>query len=87
MSGSEKGRGVFRIAGGKAAPALEMKNGVLHQVAQFVEVSIVGTPDQAMFSGRYDRSHALTHGLADDGIGIVASVRHQAVGPYSLNEP
>ena len=87
MNGREKGRGVFGIAGGNAAPALEMKDGVLHQVAQLVEVLIVVTPDQAMLSGRYDRSHALTQGLADNGVGIVTAVGHQMVGRYSFYEP
>ncbi len=41
MNGSKERTGILRIAGGNAPPALEMQEGILHQMPQTVEIRIM----------------------------------------------
>ena len=86
MDGGEKRRSVFGVTGGDATSTLEVKEGVFDQMAQFVEVAVVFALEEAMSSGRDDRSHALFCGLLEDGIGVVAAISQQIGGAHSLDK-
>ncbi len=86
LDGGEKGRGVFGIARGDSAPALEMKEGILDQMAQFVEVAVNFSLDLAIFLGRYLRLHALLSRLRQDGVGVVTAIGQQMLGGEAFDQ-
>ena len=86
MDGSEKGRGPLRIAGGNPPPAFEVEDGVLHQMAQFIEVFVVVALDEPVLFGRDYRIHSLSCRLLQNGISIVAPIGQKMVCGYAFDE-
>ena len=86
MDSGEEGRRVLGVAGGDPAPAFEVQKGVLHEMAQLVEVAVVFPEHPAVFPGRDHRLHALPFGLRDDGVAVVALVGNQAVRAEPCDE-
>ena len=77
MNESEEGGGSFRVSCSDAAPAFEAEEGILHQMAQFVEIVIVRALDFAMFSRWDHRFDSLSLGLRQNGVRIVAAIGDQ----------
>ena len=77
--GQERGS-VFGVARGDAAPALQVQEGVFHQVPALVQVPIIGTLDRAVLSWRNDRVHAMCLDMLDEGVAIVSPVGDQMRG-------
>jgi hypothetical protein len=63
-----------------------VEKGVFHQVAKFVDVSIVRALDDPVLSGRNHRLGSLRLGLRKDGVRIVAAIRHQMLRFYACDE-
>ena len=86
LDGSEKGSGVFGVAGGNAPPAFEVEEGIFDQMAQLVERPVVVPLNFAMLPGRYYRLHALFGSLFEDRVGVIAAISEQMVGGDSLDQ-
>lgn len=86
MDEGEEGRGSLCVSGCNAPPSLEVEEGVFHQVAELVEVLIVRALDIPVLSGRDHRTDSLCLGLREDGVGIVAAIRHQMLCFYACDE-
>ena len=80
MDGGEEGSCVFGIAGGDAAPTLEMEECIFNQMAQAVEIFVVFSLHFAIPFRWDDRLHALFFRLFQDDIGIVTAVGQQVFG-------
>lgn len=83
VNGGEERGGVLGEASGDATPTLEMEKGVFDQMAQFIEVRVVFTLNEAVSSGRDNRRHSLGFGLPEDRVGIVTAIGQQISGTYS----
>ena len=79
MDGGKEGGRILRVAGGDAAPALEVQKRVFDQMAQLVEVFVVSPPNGAVLLGRDHGLHALLFGLFEDGVAVIAPVRDQII--------
>ena len=75
----EEGGSSFGVACRDASPAFEVEEGILHQMAQFIEVLVVRALDFAMLARWDHRLEALRLGLRQDGVRIVAAIRDQIV--------
>ncbi len=86
MDSGEEGSGVFGIASCDTAPAFEVQDGIFHQVAQFVEIRVVGARRFAVAARRNLCLHPLFGGLFDDRVAVVAFVGDQVFGFQSLDQ-
>jgi len=80
------GGGSLGIPGGDASPAFEMEHGIFNQMTQFVEVFVIIALHQSMLSGRDHRTHPLSRGLFQDGVGVVASVGQKMFGDQAFDQ-
>jgi hypothetical protein len=64
----------FGIAGRNSTPAFKVKEGVLNQMAQLVEILVVFSLDFSVPSRRNNRFYSLREGLRDDSVGIVTTI-------------
>jgi len=80
LDNGEKRRSPFGVSGGHPTPALEVEDGIFHQMAQRIEVFIVGTLEFPMFAWGNHGQHALGLRLRDDGIGVITAIRDQMGG-------
>jgi len=83
---SEEGCGALGVASRDTAPSLEMKDGIFHQMAQFVEMLVIGAWRFAVAAGRNLRLHALHGGLFHDSVAVIALVGDQVFGCQSLDQ-
>ena len=74
------------ISGGDATPPLEMQEGVFDQVAQLVEVFVLGPWRGSVFSGRDHHGPALTASLLDDRLAVIAFIRDQMLGREACDQ-
>lgn len=86
VDGGEERFGVFCIARGDAAPSFEHQECIFDQVAQFVEVFVIGPPVFPVFLRRDDGAHTLNCGLLKDGVGIISVIRDQMIGVDPLDQ-
>ena len=86
MHGGEERLAVFGVTGRNAAPPFEDQESVFDEVAQLVKVFVVWPLIDAGFLWRNDGVHALGSGLFNDRIGIIAFVRDEVIGVYTLNQ-
>ena len=86
MQGGEEGSGALGIAGGDTAPSLEVKDGIFHQMAQFVEMLVIDAWRFAVAARRNLRLHLLSGGLFHDSVAVVAFVGDQVFGGQSLDQ-
>ena len=63
-----------------------MQEGILDQVAQFVEVAVNFSLDLAIFLGRYLRLHALLLSLGQNGVGVVTAIGQQVLGGDAFDQ-
>jgi len=77
--------GVFGVARGDPAPALEVKKCIFNQMAQLVNIDIILTLLFAISLWRNDRFHALRVRLIDDSIAIIALISQQIFGADAFN--
>ena len=63
-----------------------MEHGVFDQMTQFVEVLVIITLDESVLSGRDHRTHPLSRGLFENGIGVVASVGQKMFGGQAFDQ-
>lgn len=86
MDGREKGRAVFGVAGGDAAPTFEVKKRIFDPVAlsveRFVEIALNGS----VFLRGDHGDHPLRGGLFEDRVGVVAPIRDQMVGVEPVDQ-
>ena len=68
---------MFGVSSRDAAPALEMQEGVLDQMPQFVQFLVVRSLRGSVFSRRNHHVHATACGLLDDRIAVVAFIGNQ----------
>lgn len=83
---SQEGGDVLGVARSDAPPALEMQKCVLHEMAVLVEVFVITLLLLSIFAGRDHDAHALSGGLLDDDIAVVALVGQQVLGTKSFNQ-
>ena len=86
MDGSEEGSAVFGIARSDAAPSFELQERVFNQVAQFVEILIIGSLHGSVFARGDHRRHALLSRLFDNCIAVIPLVRDQIIGIEPFNQ-
>ena len=86
VSGSEEGSGVFGVACGDAAPALQVQECVFNTVAQLVEFLIVFTLHFPIFIRRNHRSHPLFSGLIENGVAVVSAICQQVFGGDAFDQ-
>jgi hypothetical protein len=77
---------MFGVSCGNAAPAFQMQERVFDQVAQLVQVFIVGPFYCPICSGRDNRCHPLIGSLFDDRITIVSLVGNQVLRREALDQ-
>ena len=63
-----------------------MKEGILHQMAQLVEMLVIFALNLSVSSRRDDRFYSLGESLRNNGVGIVTSISQQVVGFYAIDE-
>ena len=78
--------GVFGVASGDSAPAFEVEEGVLYEMAQLVKVGVIFSEHFAVSSGWNDRLHALPFGLFHDGVAVIAFVGDQVSRLESIHQ-
>lgn len=80
MYNGEERRGFFGIACGNPSPSLEAQDGVFHEVAHLIDVSIVNPWFSSVLFGRNDRRHDLLLGLCQNGIRVISLVGQEVIG-------
>lgn len=68
---------MFGISRGDTAPPFEMQEGVFDQVAQRIQIFVVGPWRGSVCSGRDHDVHALTASLLDDRRAVIAFISDQ----------
>ena len=63
-----------------------MKEGVLYQVAQFIEMLVIFALNLSVFSRRDNRFYPLRESLRNNGIGVVTAISQQVIGFYVVDE-
>ena len=79
MDGGEERSGIFGVSRCDTAPSFEMQKGVFDQVAQCVEVFIIGSLQGSVFTRRNHGRHALFPRLLDNRIAVVAFIGQQII--------
>ena len=74
LNESKESGSLFGIAGCDPPPTFEMQEGVLDQMAQFIEMLIVFSLKLSVLPWRNDRLYSLRKSLRNNGVGIVAAV-------------
>ena len=62
-----------------------MQKCILNEVAMSVKVLVIASSPLSVFVRRDHDAHALSGGLLDDGIAVVALVGQQVLGTESFN--
>ena len=86
MDGGEEGCGIFGVSCGNAAPALQVQEGIFHQMAEFIKVCVVFSLFDTVFLRRDNRIHALIFGLFKDGVCVIAAIGKQIIRAYAFNQ-
>jgi hypothetical protein len=63
-----------------------MKECLLDQMAQLVEIFVVGALNDSIFLRRYNNARALRGGLFNDGIRIVPPIGDQLIGVNTFDQ-
>lgn len=62
------------VSSGNAAPALEVQEGIFHEMAHFIEIFVIFSLFFSVSFWRYFRLHSLFNSLFNNGIRIIALI-------------
>ena len=79
LNGGDKGSGILGISSGDAAPSLQVKERIFHQVTQFVKVTVVVTLGIPVLPGRDDSFDARSLCEGDDPVGVIPPISEQVL--------
>ena len=83
--GKERG-GVFGISGGDAPPAFDVKEGVLNEMSEAIEIPVIGSLVDPVSLWGDDRVDSLLSGRIKDGVGVVSPVGEKVLCAYALDK-
>jgi hypothetical protein len=86
LDGGKEGGGIFRISGGDASPSFDVKEGVLDEMPEAVEILVIGALVDSVSLWGDDRVHSLSSGQLKDGIGIVTPVSEKVLCAYAFDK-
>lgn len=67
------------VSSGNAAPALEVQEGIFHEMAHFIEIFVIFSLFFSVSFWRYFRLHSLFNSLFNNGIRIIALIGQQVL--------
>src|SRR5690606_22502751 len=86
LGGSKERRQVLGVAGGDAAPLLQMQERVFNQVPMTIQVFVEFTGHLAILARGNLRSHALCLSLLNDRVAVIALVGDQVLGTQTFDQ-
>lgn len=86
MNSGQERSCIFGISGCDAAPLLQVKKGVLHQMPGLIKILVVFAKHFTVFLRWNDWLHSLKFRLIDNRVGVVTTIRQKVLGAQAVNQ-